>query len=70
MADISDGSFQTRDGRGHIGGPHIATITATDGTRPESPDVDNSLFPPYQLKVNLPVEDSVYDFDVPRTSRP
>jgi len=66
VAEISDGSYNTRAGKGHVGGPHIATIIATDGTQPENPDVDNSLFPPCQIKIDLPKEDSKHDFDVPK----
>ena len=66
VAEISDGSYNTRAGKGHVGGPHVATIIATDGTQPENPDVDNSLFPPYRTKIDLPKEDSKHDFDVPK----
>lgn len=66
VADISDGSYNTRAGKGHVGGPHVVTIIATDGTQPENPDVDNSLFPPYQIKLDLPKENSNHDFDVPK----
>ena len=66
VAEISQGRFRTRSGSGHVGGPHVVTIIATDGSRPESPDVDNSLFPPYQTKLDLPAENSEHDFEVPR----
>ena len=66
VAEISDGSYHTRAGKGHVGGPHVATIIATDGSRPENPDVDNSLFPPYRIKIDLPKEDGEHDFDVPK----
>lgn len=65
VAGITEGSYQTKEGKGHVGGPHVATIIATDGSQPESPDVDNSLFPPYRTEVDLPQKDSRHDFEVP-----
>jgi hypothetical protein len=65
VAEISNGSYRTRADAGHIGGPHILTVTATDGTRPSSDDIDNSLFPPFQIKVTLPAENGKHDLDVP-----
>jgi len=66
VADIKNGYYQTRSDVGHTGGNFRVTIMATDGTKPASADVDNSLFAPYQTTLKLPEEDSVHDFDVPR----
>lgn len=65
VADIREGTFLTRKSKGHVGGPHLVTIIATDGTRPSSPDVDNSLFPPFVISVDLPKENATHDFLVP-----
>lgn len=65
IADINDGQFHTRTGKGHVGGPHLVKIIATDGTRPASADVDNSLFPPFSFSIDLPAENATNDFSVP-----
>lgn len=68
MADIRKGQFQMREGRGHVGGPHLITILATNGKRPTNPDEDTTLFLPYKISLTLPAEDSRHDFDVPRSA--
>ncbi|HWL08485.1 MAG TPA: hypothetical protein VNQ76_08775 [Planctomicrobium sp.] len=65
VADIRDGRYQIRDRKGHIGGPHVATILGNTGVRSMNPDEDTSLFPPYQISVDLPAKNSQCDFDVP-----
>ena len=70
VADIRDGHYQMRKGMGHIGGPQVLTIYATDGTRPLSDSVDNTLFPPYEMRVTLPAKSSVLDIVVPRSGTP
>ena len=69
VADITDGRYRTRRGKGTVGGPHIVTVFGTDGTVPTEED-DKSLFPPYRTKVDLPKEDATLDFDVPAAVRP
>ncbi len=67
FAEIRDGSYDTRSGRGSIGGPHIVRITGF-GTDPKTGNEDNpvpALFPEYQTKVDLPKAKATQDFDVP-----
>ncbi|UUO06355.1 hypothetical protein M4951_23780 [Blastopirellula sp. J2-11] len=66
VADIKNGRYQTRADAGHIGGHFKVTIIGTDGTRPANPDVDNSLFLPFNTTVELPRADGQHDFAVPR----
>jgi hypothetical protein len=68
MADIRQGEYQMREGRGHVGGAHVITILATNGKRPTNPDEDTTLFLPYKIHLDLPAEDSRHDFDVPRSA--
>jgi len=68
VAEIANGKFETRSGKGHVGGPHRITIIATDGSRPKSADVDNSLFPPFEMEMTLPPKNSTHDFSVPSSA--
>jgi len=65
VADIREGHYQIRDRKGHVGGPHVVTILGHTGVRTANPDEDTSLFPPFQILVDLPAKNSQYDFDVP-----
>ncbi|MBA2113781.1 hypothetical protein [Bremerella alba] len=65
VAEIKNGWYVTRPNSGHTGGSFRVTIMGTDGSRPASADVDNSLFPPYQTSIVLPEQSSQHDFDVP-----
>ena len=69
VADIKNGQFHTREGKGHVGGPHQVLIMATDGTQPASADVDNSLFAPVKLSVTLPKENTTCDFIIPEETQ-
>jgi hypothetical protein len=64
-APIQDGRFDSAEGTGHVGGPHIVTVTGMDGV----PDVDlprgRRLFPSYKITLDLPKEDSTHDIEVP-----
>lgn len=69
LARIKDGHFDTSEGTGHVGGPHVVAITGMDGVaQPELPR-GTPLFPRYKLTMDLPKEDSTHDFDVPTAMR-
>ncbi|QDU78124.1 hypothetical protein Pan97_52050 [Bremerella volcania] len=65
--EIIDGKFDSASAsRGHIGGPHVATIIGLDGKG------DDDLFPKgymlfqdYQMTLDLPKEPSTKDIVVP-----
>lgn len=64
-AAIKDGRYDTKQGTGHVGGPHVLKITALDGkTSPEFPR-GSPLFPDYELKADLSKQDGTRDLDVP-----
>jgi len=66
---IVDGHFETRAGRGTVGGPHVAKIQAQDGIGYETygewePD-GRLLFPVREVSVDLPKESGqVYNFEL------
>ncbi len=65
LAKIKDGHFDTAEGTGHVGGPHIISVAGMDGVA--TPDLPRGtpLFPSYKISVDLPKEDSTQDIDVP-----
>ena len=66
VADIADGRFRTRTGKGAIAGPHEVTIYGEDGTTATETH-DNSLFPPYRTKVEIATDGTELALKVPRT---
>lgn len=69
FAEIRDGNYETADGKGTVGGPHVVQITGF-GSDPSTGTEENpvpSLFSDYQTKADLPKEDSTMDFQVPAT---
>lgn len=68
-ATIVDGAYQTEDGKGVVGGPHLVEIRGTDGvpytesgeTMPEGKE----LFRLYKTEFDFPNEDQTKDFEVP-----
>jgi hypothetical protein len=74
IAEIRDGHFDTRaTRRGGPGGAVVVRIEGFDGQPSEERPYGKALFPPFQLKVNLPRRDTSMDFDVPAsaaTARP
>ncbi|MEX1039038.1 MAG: hypothetical protein WDZ51_00305 [Pirellulaceae bacterium] len=63
VAEIQDGSYRTRRGKGIVGGPHHVTIFGDDGGMPTEAR-DNALFPPYRTEVDLPYSNAEHHFDV------
>ena len=68
MAEIHDGEYRTPPGKGTVGGPHIARITAGDGK-------NVSPLAPYggylgkgetRLEIDIPRENSSKDLDIPQ----
>ncbi|QDU64466.1 hypothetical protein Pan216_53560 [Planctomycetes bacterium Pan216] len=68
VVTIDRGHYRLSPERGHQGGSYIARIVATDGTRPESADVDNSLFAPIVIRLTLPPRDGKWDFHLTRSA--
>jgi hypothetical protein len=66
IADIRDGTYRTRPGRGFGGGPCKATVYGSDGTMPTE-EHDTALFAPWTTTIDLPRADCTHDFTVPAT---
>ena len=66
IADIRDGTYRTRPGRGFGGGPCKATVYGSDGTMPTE-EHDTALFAPWTTTLDLPRADCTHDFNVPAT---
>lgn len=65
-APIKNGRFDTREeGIGHVGGPHIVSVTGLDGV--PTPDFPRGIpvFSGYRVSVDLPKLDGVQNIDVP-----
>lgn len=70
FAEIRDGKYQTAEGKGTVGGPHVVQITGF-GSDPATGSEDNPvppLFSEYQTKADLPKEDATMDFEVPASN--
>lgn len=68
FAPIRQGRFDTRSGKGVVGGPHVVKISGSDG-QPDDLGLFPSgtpLFPEYVHRVDLPQESSTHEFDVPK----
>lgn len=63
VADITDGRYRTRRGRGAVAGRYVVTIYGTDGTLATETE-DNSLFPPYTTHVTIDRANTSHDFEV------
>jgi hypothetical protein len=64
IAEIVNGKYETREGKGTVGGPHVVTIFGTNG-KTATETYDNSLFTPYKKTLDLPREDATMDFTIP-----
>ena len=65
VAEIRDGKYDTSDGKGMIGGPHIVRITGFDRAAASEDDVVNALFGEYTVEADLPKKSDTVDFEVP-----
>lgn len=66
IADILDGTYRTRPGRGFGGGPCKATVYGSDGTMPTE-EHDTAIFSPWTTTLDLPRADCTHDFTVPES---
>jgi hypothetical protein len=69
FADITDGQYDTAQaGRGTPGGAFTARIEGFDGKSTPAFPYGQLLFDDYQVKVDLPAENTRKDFDVPASA--
>jgi hypothetical protein len=72
-AEIKDGKYDTASaGMGPTAGPHVVSILGFDGKADPSKELPQGapLFGPYQIKVEVPKEGGVQNFDIPQQSAP
>lgn len=66
-AMISQGKFSTPTGKGAVGGAQEVTIYGYDGSGPSEPlPYGKPIFQAYQTQLDIPQEDIVHDFEVPK----
>ena len=64
-AKIQNGKYNSPSGKGPVAGPAIVRVRCYDGnTSPEAPK-GISIAKPYQIKIDLPQQNSAHDFEVP-----
>ncbi|UUO08677.1 hypothetical protein M4951_10240 [Blastopirellula sp. J2-11] len=66
---ITQGRYVTESGKGVVGGPYRVVIVGYDGKSPDGLGDGNPLFPEIVIERDLPQDDSVQDFEVPRGKR-
>jgi len=64
IVPIIDGRYNSSGTGGIIGGPMIARIVGYDGNAVEQSDFGVSLFSQISVSVDLPQEDTSYDFEL------
>ena len=69
-AGLFSGRYETMEGQGTVGGPHIVSIVGTDGVPFDQGGgvmnpMGRPLFPDYKVHVDLPKESGTFDFEVP-----
>ena len=68
FAPIEAGKFDTRNGKGVVGGPYVVKISGNDGKEDELGLFPSGqpLFAEHVIQIELPKEDSEQVFEVPR----
>ncbi len=70
-ATINDGHYETMNDRGTVAGPHIVSVTGTDGIAYKTETgvmipIGRPLFPEFKISIDIPKEaEGVHDFDIP-----
>lgn len=68
--DIVDGKYETYRTMGAVGGSHRVVIEGYSGSTPEQRRKRSPLFPPHITTVDLPLEKTAVDFDIPTAKSP
>lgn len=66
VAIIRDGSFDTSEALGVVGGPHLVRIEGYNGIAHGDNSDGQPLFPVYETTAELPTNSTSIDFDVPK----
>lgn len=68
FAQIVDGKYDTRSGKGHSGGAHNVLIEGFDGRATNPGEMGKPIFKPYRVEADLPKSDSTQNFDIPASA--
>jgi hypothetical protein len=68
-ATIDEGRFETRPGKGAVGGPHRVRIQGYEGGGSGEAPMGPLLFSEHRTTVDLPEEASTHDFEVPASAQ-
>jgi len=71
FVQIREGQYETESGKGTVGGPHVLTISGFAQLPGATPGAEGApqLFSPYEMKIDLPKEDTTRDIEVPVSPR-
>ncbi len=71
FVEFTEGRYETRRGKGTVGGPHIVRIVGYSGTPDPSGEAPQGLpvFSEYIAHVDLPRETAIQDFEIPGDHR-
>lgn len=67
-AQIRNGSYDTKSGRGVVGGPHTAIIEGFDGKGANPGEPGRPIFKPQRIDADLPKADTTKNFDIPASA--
>lgn len=67
FVEFTGGHYETRPGKGTVGGPHVAHVTGYDGKPVGEAALGMPLFTEYEIPVELPREKATQDLEVPGT---
>lgn len=65
-AEIKNGYYDTRSGKGVVGGQHRVLIEGFDGNAPTTGGYGKPIFRPFRTDENLPTSNTTKNFDVPK----
>jgi hypothetical protein len=67
-AQIKNGQYDTNNGKGVVGGPHLIMIDGYDGNATADAPFGKPIFVPHTVEEDLPKSDTTKDIDVPASA--
>lgn len=67
-AQIVDGTYDTSNGQGIVGGPHKIMIEGFDGAGSTDGELGKPIFNPQTIEEDLPKADTEKNFDIPASA--
>ena len=68
VASISNGKFDTKTGKGVVGGPHKVLIEGFDGQGANPGEPGKPIFKPFRIEASLPQSNTKQDYEVPASA--